>query len=221
VEKIKLVIFDAGDVLFDSGMKHFNKMYYEFLKKHKREHLFDKTGLLWDEISEKARTGKITQEEANRRILSKIGINPEYVKEILKEDRKLLLKVTLYKETLPALKKLRKMGYKLAILTDVVWPKPLLKQFFSRLKLTVHTDNIFFSNVIGYAKPHRKSYLTVIDHFHVLPSETVFVGHSKDEMLGAKRIGLETIKFGNEKFKSIHKIKSLNELPKILHDFRA
>src|SRR3989344_1390135 len=214
--KIKLIIFDAGDILFDSGMRHFNKMYYNFLKKHKKEHMFDKTGQLWTNISEKARTGKISQFEANRRIFSLVGIHPKYVKDVLALDRKLLFKIKLYRGVLNALKRLRMSGYKLAILTDVVWPKNLLKIFFGGLKLTTHIDYIFASNEIGYSKPHKRSYHAVMKYFHATPSETVFVGHSKDEILGARRLGIKTVKLWNEKAKSDFRINSLTKLPTVM-----
>jgi putative hydrolase of the HAD superfamily len=111
---------------------------------------------------------------------------------------------------------LRKSDYKLAILTDVVHPKRILVRFFDRLSLTNNVDAIFFSNVIGYAKPHKKSYMLAMKHFRVSPSQTVFVGHSKDEILGAGKLGIKTVKLGSEKVRSDYKIKSLPQLLAIM-----
>lgn len=111
---------------------------------------------------------------------------------------------------------MRKSDYKLAILTDVVHPKRILVRFFDRLSLTNNVDAIFFSNVIGYAKPHKKSYMLAMKHFRVSPSQTVFVGHSKDEILGAGKLGIKTVKLGSEKVRSDYKIKSLPQLLAIM-----
>lgn len=210
--KIKLIIFDAGDILFETGMIKFNKIYYKFLKSHNKHNLFGESNKIWSSFHNDLNSGKISQYEVNKLILIKLGIHPRFTKDLIDRDRKMMKTIKLYKGTLHVLKNLRKSGYKLAILTDVVHPKSVLVQFFNRLSLANNVDAIFFSNVIGYAKPHKKSYLIAMKHFNVSASQTVFVGHSKDEILGAGKLGIKTVKFGSEKVRSDYKIKSLPQL---------
>lgn len=85
--KIKLIIFDAGDILYNSNwLEVFNKEIKKFVKKHKLRHSVEDFHRHWnsEDISKPADTGKIGLREANRRHLKKLGIPKIYWKNIKK-----------------------------------------------------------------------------------------------------------------------------------------
>jgi HAD superfamily hydrolase (TIGR01509 family) len=83
------------------------------------------------------------------------------------------------------------------------WRLELFKKF--GLVKGKHYNKLFLSNLIGYEKPHPKTYLTVLNYFKVKPKEAIFVGHDKEEMEGAKKLGIKTISFS-----SLKNMKDLN-----------
>jgi len=71
------------------------------------------------------------------------------------------------------------------------WRLELFKKL--GLKKGKHYDKLFLSHLIGYEKPHPKAYIKVLEYFKVKPEETLFVGHDREEIEGAKKVGIKTI----------------------------
>jgi HAD superfamily hydrolase (TIGR01509 family) len=46
---------------------------------------------------------------------------------------------------------------------------------------------------MGYKKPDREVYLTVLKYFKVKPKEAIFIGHDKKELEGARKVGVKTL----------------------------
>jgi HAD superfamily hydrolase (TIGR01509 family) len=63
----------------------------------------------------------------------------------------------------------------------------------------------FSESLIGYEKPHPKAYLAVLNYFKVKPEEAIFVWHDKEEMEGARKLGIRTISLS-----SLKRLKNLN-----------
>lgn len=59
-----------------------------------------------------------------------------------------------------------------------------LAQFFHK---------IYYSHLIGYRKPAREAYLTVLNENDLVASETLFIDDSKQHVEGARRIGINTL----------------------------
>jgi epoxide hydrolase-like predicted phosphatase len=205
---IKLIIFDGEGVLYSAkeAVKIFERKYDEFLRKFGVS--FEEQAKLWFKFYPKTVTGKISLREANKKIFKKLGIPTSKVNEWLKQDKINWLKhAKLNKEVKKLLSKLRKKGIKVAILSDTVHPLKWRLELFKKFGLVKgkHYDKLFLSNLIGYEKPHPKAYLTVLNRFKVKPEEAIFVGHDKEEMEGAKKLGIKTISFS-----SLKKMKDLN-----------
>jgi FMN phosphatase YigB (HAD superfamily) len=94
--KIKLIIFDAGDVLFETGMIKFNKIYYKFLKSHNKHHLLRESNEIWSRFHNDLNSGKISQYEVNKLILIKLGIHTRFTKDLIARDRKMMETIKLY-----------------------------------------------------------------------------------------------------------------------------
>jgi putative hydrolase of the HAD superfamily len=205
---IKLIIFDGERVLYSAKetVKIFEREYNEFLRKFNVS--LEKQAKLWLKFYPKAVTGKISLREVNKRIYKKLGIPISKVDEWLKQDKRIFLKHTkLNKDVKKFLLKIRRNGIKVAILSDTVHSLKWRLDFFKKVGLIKgkHYDKLFLSSSIGYEKPHPKAYLTVLNYFKVKPEETIFVGHDKEEIKGARKLGIKTISFS-----SLKKMKDLN-----------
>jgi HAD superfamily hydrolase (TIGR01509 family) len=205
---IKLIIFDGEGVLYSARetMKIFLEEYDKFLKNFGVS--LEKQGKLWSKFYPKTVTGKISLRGVNKRIYKKLGIPESKVDEWLKQDKRIWLEHTKLKKGVKNfLLKIKKKGIKVAILSDTVHPLKWRLDFFKKVGLIKgkHYDKLFLSNLIGYEKPHPKAYLTVLNYFKVKPEEAIFVGHDKEEMEGARRLGIKTISFS-----SLQKLKDLN-----------
>jgi putative hydrolase of the HAD superfamily len=190
---IKLVIFDGEGVIYSYKrvMKVFYKQYEKFLKQFDAS--LQQQEKLWKLLYPKIVRGKLTLREANEVIYKKLGIPKSKVAEWLKQDKAINLKyVELNKGIKTLLLKLRAKGVKVAILSNTVHPLRWRIELFKRLRLVKgkHYDKIFSSNQIGFKKPEPEAYLVVLKYFGVRAEETIFVGHDKKELEGARRVGI-------------------------------
>jgi len=210
-EKIKLVIFDGEGVIYDSKRteKIFLKSYKEFLKKFNVS--FKEQEKLWFQLYPKIVRGKVKLKEANALIYKKLGIPKKYVKEWLSRDLSINLKYTkVYPGIKELMRKIKSKSIKIAILSDTVHPLAWRLRLFKKLGLikNEHYDKVFLSCLIGFEKPERRAYLTVLKHFNVKPREAIFVGHDKEEVEGAKKVGLKAIKIGRGEITKLKKLLS-------------
>jgi putative hydrolase of the HAD superfamily len=112
----------------------------------------------------------------------------------LRKDRQLNLKfVKLNKDVKKILLETKNKGIKVAILSNTVHPLKWRLDLYKKLKLVKgkHYDKLFLSNMIGYKKPERGAYLTVLKYFEVKLKEAVFVRHDKKELEGARKVGIK------------------------------
>lgn len=201
---IKLIIFDAGDVIYDTKRSRqiFFKEYEKFLKKFGKSS--KETKRIWEKLYPKLLRGRISLREVKKLEFEKMKISKQKLNEWLKRNKEIKLNYTKpIKGAKRVLLKLKKLGLKIAILSDTVLPRAWRNEMFNKIgiKESKHYNKRFDSNVIGFAKPDEWAYLTVLKYFNVKPNETIFVGHDKEEIEGAKRLGIKTIAF-RERVKS-------------------
>ena len=202
MKNIKLIIFDGEGVLYSAKrmMKIFKKEYDNFLKKFGIS--FKQQEKLFLELYPRISSGKITLREANKIIFKKLGIPISKVDEWLKKDKQITLNyVKLRKNVKKILAKIKSKRIKVAILSDTVQPLRWRTELFKKFRLVKgkHYDKLFLSHLIGYEKPHPKAYLAVLDYFKVKPKEVIFVGHDKEEIKGAEKLGIKTVSFSSLK----------------------
>ena len=219
---IKLVIFDAGDVLYKGSKKEVvREVVSSFLAKHgvkDLEKALKIGGEVWSRVEKLVKIGKMSLREAHEKWIEALGLNRKLVSE-WSEIEKSEIRFKLFKRTphVNETLKILKRKYKLAILSDTVLSKEEMIQKLQALKIDYKLfDEIFTSHDIGYEKPHKEAYLTVLRYFNVRPEEAVFVGHAKDEIEGAKKIGLTTVVFADKNVEGDYFVKQFDDLPKIL-----
>jgi FMN phosphatase YigB (HAD superfamily) len=166
--EIKLAIFDGEVVIYDSKkvMKEFEKGYDSFLRKFGVS--LKEQEKLWFKLYPKVLKGKSTLREANEIVYEKLGIPKSKVKEWLRKDRQLNLKfVKIIKGVKKIILKTKAKGIKVAVLSNTVHPLKWRLELYKKLKLVKgkHYDKLFLSNMIGYKKPEKEAYLTVLRYF--------------------------------------------------------
>lgn len=195
--KVKLVVFDGEGIVYNCGkvIEVFRKEYSKFLKKfgvkYKDQHKE------WLKYYPKIIRGKIKLREVNEIVYKKFGIPKSKVREWLKKDKEINVKyVRVYRDIKRIMEELKKRRIKVAILSNSVhplrWKIEMLKKI--GIEKGKHYDKIFHSNMIGFEKPEKEAYLFVLKYFGVKPEESVFVGHDKEEVDGARKVGMKVIK---------------------------
>lgn len=197
---IKLVIFDAGDILYDwkKAFEVFDGEMRKFFEKHDVK-LRDDYNKLWntEDIGIAASSGRIDLEEAQRRQMKLLGMADEFFGEFKEDvDKKVLSMLKLKDpEAKEAITQLKKDGYKVAILTDSPHRTGTQHEMLATIGMSDIFDGIFVSCEIGHMKPDKEAYIAVLDAFKLKPSEAVFVAHDEDELVGAKKVGIKTISY--------------------------
>ncbi|MBT4870829.1 MAG: HAD family hydrolase [Candidatus Diapherotrites archaeon] len=97
-------------------------------------------------------------------------------------------KIYYYSEVESTLKKLKKEGYKLALMSNTESLRQ--KDLEEKLKLKEYFDFLGYSFEIGAIKPDSKTFQTVLSHFDVNPNEVIMVGDSyRSDVGGAQGMG--------------------------------
>lgn len=211
---IKLLIFDAGDLLWTCSAKDLERAMEKFFKKNKIDG--DIINSRWNKIKDRVEVGKIKYDDAIKIQFKGLVANKKIIREwmdIHYEEKAFTRNLCPYVR--PTLKRLKKM-YKLAMLTDDYKDKRYKINICKRLGVNLF-DDIFSSQDIGFKKPQKGAFFTVLKHFRVKPNEAVFIGHSKDEVEGARKIKIKTIAYKWDRgTKSDFYVKSFSEIPKVL-----
>lgn len=103
------------------------------------------------------------------------------------------LKVQIYPDVIPALAKLRKMGYCIATLTDL--PTAMPDNFFrnSINKLLEYFDLYVSSLSCGFRKPNPKGLEFIANHFNIPVTELAFIGDEEKDKKTADNAGCKFI----------------------------
>jgi FMN phosphatase YigB (HAD superfamily) len=213
---VRLIIFDAGGVLYSGDQKIVEKAVRRFLAKH-GVHDFDKSDEIWFGVEKLVSIGKISLKEAQERWLEAVGLSKDLLDEWVEVDRKEIW--GRFRRT-PGVNRLLitlKKKYVLVVLSDTMDSKSEKIEKMEIVGVDHRVfDEIFTSHDLGVFKPSKKAFHTVLDRFAAEPSEAVFVSDACDELRGAKKIGLITVGFncrGGDYY-----IKKLNEIQSILQN---
>ncbi len=217
--KIKAIIFDVGGVLQlpkyptrliqDSHLSgvpkhcgHRNKGIHEYLA-NKLKIVLDQWFDAIDTYYALSIEGKISEKELMSRISKNLHVSQGKLKGLIIKAYK--RQFILNKELINVASKLKKQGYKVGILSDqwqlskrALMPKSLTKKFNPVL---VSCDN-------GIRKPNKDYYKLLLKRLKLKPSQIVFIDNQEWNIKPAKKLGIKTILFKNNK----QAIKSLEKL---------
>jgi HAD superfamily hydrolase (TIGR01509 family) len=211
---IKLVIFDAGGVLYTGNMKIVDNAVRKFLKKHGIND-FKKSHKVWSKNEKLASIGKISAREAHERWLEGLGLSRDLIDEWAEIDKKEIL--SKFRRT-PRINKLLqklKKEYILVVLSDSIFSKHEKIEKMQILGINHKIfDEIYTSHDLGTYKPSKKAFHTILKKFNAKPKEAAFISDACDELEGAKKIGLLTIGLNCDG--GDYNIRRLHEILKIL-----
>lgn len=96
-----------------------------------------------------------------------------------------------FEDTVPTLKKLRKEGYKLFILSNHV---PEAREIAGKLKLDIYFDKMIFSSEYEYEKPNIKIFEYALKECGAKAENSLMIGDNYEaDILGALKAGIKGI----------------------------
>lgn len=198
--KIKAVIFDVGGVLALGKSQHIyqkgsyrNRGVHEYISKKLKisiDQWFDSI----DTNYALAVEGKILEKKSIRLIAKNVRTSEKKFKKIVIKGYKRNFKQNkqLFKQAF----KLKKAGYKIAILSDQWY---LSKEALMPDKMYKKFSPIVVSCKAGMRKPNPKIYKLILKKLKLKPSECLFIDNQKWNINPAKKLGMKTISFKNNK----------------------
>jgi epoxide hydrolase-like predicted phosphatase len=191
VEKmIKAIIFDIGGVMAsENNLKDHYEPLCKALKIDKKEFF-----RLRDKYVSKSACGKISGKEMIKKFAKELNINygfllKNWIKYKIKSIRK---NIKLEK----IIKRLKKNGYRIASLSNVL-------DIHYELCNKKHIYDVFDFNIVsfkeGISKPDKRIYKLLLKKLKMKGKEVVFIDDYQICLDGAKKLGITTILFKNNK----------------------
>jgi len=216
---IKLIIFDAGGVLYRGNEVIVDEVVRKFLERHGVCDL-KKSDEIWSKIEKLVSIGKISVREAHERWLEGVGLSRDLADEWAEVDKSEIWKKFRRTPGINRLLRKLKKEYILVVLSDTIDNK---EEKIEKMEIVGvdHRifDEIFTSHDLGAYKPSKKAFRAVLKKFNVKPKEALIISDACDELKGAKKICLMTIGFkcncGD------YNIKKLNEISEILQKIKS
>lgn len=208
LDNIKNIVFDLGGVLIDLEPERTLRAFAE-LKKYsqtkdtnslatKEEEkspisINDLVGGGESEWMQKYQVGEMTTEEFFSHVAS--GYHPSITKKQLEEAWCAML-LSLPKNRLEMLKRLREAGYQVLILSNTneahtAWVHRHFEEI--GLKIGEHVDCVYYSNEIGLAKPDHACYEYVIQDANIRPNETLYIDDLEKNVKAGQLAGWTSI----------------------------
>jgi len=206
--KVKAIIFDVCGVLALDKYPDAEKYNRKVLGVH--EYVAKKLKISLDQYFDsidtdytKSMAGEISEEKVVKEIATNLKITPKKLRKLYLGAYKSHFKQN--KKLFEELSKLEKQGYVLAVLSDQ-WhlsEDPLMPH-----KLYKRFGVLIVSCDVGLRKPNPKIYKFALKKLKLKPSQTVFVDNQEWNLKPAKKLGMKTILFKNNKqlFKDLNKI---------------
>ena len=217
--QIKAVIFDTGGVLelpkfpinliLNSHLAEVPKK-YGHRNKSVHEYIANKLKILLDQWFDSidttyaaSITGKISESKTLDIISKNVKVSKTKLKKIILKAYKTHFKPN--KELYNFAFKLKKQGYKIAILSDQWY---LSKQALIPKKLYKKFDKIIVSCDVSIRKPNPEIYKLTLKKLGVNASESVFIDNQIWNIKPAKQLGMQTILYKDNRqvFRQLSKI---------------
>ncbi len=149
----------------------------------------------------------ITFKKGFKRLFDALGkhFSEQEIEKFAAKRKRYESKYEFYKYAAPLFRKLKKKGYKIALLSNT---SQYLGKQIKKSKIADHIDKMFFSYELGTIKPNPANFKAVLNHFDANPSEVLVVGDNyKDDVMGARKAGMRAVHFkdGNQLKRELRK----------------
>jgi putative hydrolase of the HAD superfamily len=130
-------------------------------------------------------------------LLTTLGLTvpPDVVSHIVALDHSAYSKtLTVSKETLDTLARLKKRGLALGLVSNVALLPALMRADLEALGIMPYLDATAFSSEVGTRKPDPRIFRRVLEELDVKPREAAFVGDRlRDDVAGAQGVGMRGV----------------------------
>ncbi|MFW5846598.1 MAG: HAD family hydrolase [Nanoarchaeota archaeon] len=191
---IKLIIFDLWQTLAyrrgDNGPRSIRTMLNKFnlgISIEKAIKIFE------DSVQTKKWKSKF---KAYQNLCENLKINAEEqnVRELMNIRDSAEEKLRLYSFTIPLLKKLRKQGYKIGLISNS--SEFAIKKVKEKTDLLKYVDYPLFSYNVGVIKPSQEFFKTMLKTSKLKANECVMIGDKVlDDVIPPKKLGMYSIHF--------------------------
>lgn len=208
--KIKAIIFDIGGVLAHSKVParlisdkhlkgvpkhcgHRNVGVHHYVSKKLKislDQYFDSL----DTAYAKSIDGEISEKQATKTIAKNLNISVKKLKQLFNQAYKKNFQQN--KQLIDLAIKLKKKRYKIAILSDQ-WH--LSKNALVTEKIKKIFKPLVISCDVGIRKPNPKIYKLILKKLKIPAKQTVFIDNQEWNLKPAKKLGMKTILFKNNK----------------------
>ena len=190
---IRAILFDAGDILYSKpGRK---KSLDEFLMSRGYE-ASSSPDPIAKALRLSAHAGEISERSFFEKLMDHYGVtNPQHLEEGIQLLHREQRNVVFFDGVADTLFELKSSGFKLGIVTNTYNSKEEKHRWFASIGIDQLWDSYANSCDLRVIKPDPKIYLAALDPINVFPSDAAFVGHAKNEIEGAKALGMTTIRF--------------------------
>ncbi|WP_238916570.1 HAD-IA family hydrolase [Clostridium sp. YIM B02555] len=192
---IKALIFDLDDTLYyemEYVLGAFKEVAHYLGNKYKKDS--EELYVRMKQILEESGRGKIFN------VICEENGFKEDINDLVDIYRSSVPELELYEDSKEVLNWARRNGYKLGIITDgcskVQWNKIKALGIEKSVNKIIVTDDLG----IAFWKPHKKSYLEMVEHFKISEDECVYTGDNPNkDFIGAREIGIKTVRIIREK----------------------
>ncbi|MDP2672298.1 MAG: HAD family phosphatase [Nanoarchaeota archaeon] len=197
--RIKAILMDVGGVLALGGNSKWEKG--KFIPSGVHLDMAKKLKISIDQYLDSidttyvySITGKLSEKKVMETLSRNFGITSKKLKNFYLNSYKKIFKQN--KELFKKLFELKKRGYKIAVLSDQWF---LSKEALMPEKLYKTFDEVIVSCDVGIRKPNLKIYQLAAKKLNLSPKEILFIDNQKWNLEPAKKLGMKTILFKNNK----------------------
>lgn len=184
---IKAIIFDWGGVLIESPLQGIISFCANYLKVDEKKLI-----RISQKYKQDFQSDKISEKEFWNRICLNFGIQKPPTHSLWKDA--FTASYVEKKDVFNIVTKLKKNGYKVGVLSNT--EKPAVNFFYEQNYNFF--DAIVFSCNVGVRKPYSRIYKIMLKKLNVQPQEAVVIDDKKENIVGAKNVGMHAILFINK-----------------------
>ena len=189
--KVKAVIFDAGDILYDATpwRKWFTSQLQQLDVKINYLQLVER----WEALLVDVYLGKADYWGRFKKLLSDHGLAPDQIEELTvlakQKGKDVLVGRKPFEGVFQTLAELKEMGIKLAVLSDTESTAEKVHNGLDALGIDRYFDAVITSFDIGYVKPQPEAFEAPLQPLGMEKDQAVFVGHDQDKICMLTRSG--------------------------------